>query len=152
MAQPTRHREKAGNSTLRRAKNGLSLKPSILFVWMKSQVTPAVAASAPQPNCCTSVTRKAVGLLQAFDYGGTSRGCSAKRRLVRRDTSDCMMSFSHITQRVVGRKQLASSDILDVPAERVIAQSRFVLCLITLLVTHLQPVQPANTQARPRSY
>src|SRR3981081_610485 len=57
-----------------------------------------------------------------------------------------MMSFSHITQRVVGRKQLAFSEILDVPAERLIAQSRFVLCLITLLVNHLQP-QPAQYAA-----
>ena len=69
-------------------------------------------------------------------------GCSAKRRLDSGYT-DCMMSFSHITQSL-GRKQLASSGILDVPAERVIAQSRFVLCLITLLVTHLQPVQPSQ--------
>jgi signal transduction histidine kinase len=58
-----------------------------------------------------------------------------------------MMSLFHITQRVVGRKHLASSDILDVPAERVIAQSRFVLCLITLLVATLQPIRPAQTAA-----
>jgi signal transduction histidine kinase len=58
-----------------------------------------------------------------------------------------MMSLSHITQRVVGRKRLASSDILDVAAEQVIAQSRFVLCLITLLVANLQPGPPAQSAA-----
>ena len=57
------------------------------------------------------------------------------------------MSFSHIPQRVVGRKPLAFSDIFDVPAERVIAQSRFVLCLITLLVVYLQPVHPRHATA-----
>jgi signal transduction histidine kinase len=57
---------------------------------------------------------------------------------------ECMMPFSHIAQRVVRHKQVASRHILDVPAERIIAQSRFVLCLITLLVAHLQPVKPAQ--------
>jgi signal transduction histidine kinase len=56
----------------------------------------------------------------------------------------CMMPFSHIAQRVVGHKQVASRNIFDVPAERVIAQSRFVLCLISLLVAHLQPIQAAQ--------
>ena len=45
---------------------------------------------------------------------------------------------------VVGRKQPASSDILDASAERVIAQSRFGLCLITLLVALLLPGQPTE--------
>ena len=55
-----------------------------------------------------------------------------------------MMPFSHVAQRVVGHKQVASSDIFDVPVERVIAQSRFVLCLISLLVAYLQPIYPAQ--------
>jgi signal transduction histidine kinase len=55
-----------------------------------------------------------------------------------------MMPFSHIAQRVVGHKQVASSDIFDVPVERVIAQSRFALCLISLFVAYLQPIQPAQ--------
>ena len=50
------------------------------------------------------------------------------------------MPFSYVAQKVVGHKQVASSDIFDVPAERVIAQSRFVLCLISLLVAYLQPI------------
>ena len=57
------------------------------------------------------------------------------------------MPFSQLAQRVVGHKQVASSDIFDAPAERVIAQSRFVLCLITLLVAHLQPVEPRYATA-----
>jgi signal transduction histidine kinase len=57
------------------------------------------------------------------------------------------MSLSHVTQRVVGRKHPASSDMLDVPAEQVIAHSRFILCLITLLVANLQPLRPAQYAA-----
>ena len=64
---------------------------------------------------------------------------SARQRQVWRDNvlHDAVPPCS---AEVVGRKQVASSDIFDVPAERVIAQSRFVLCLISLLVAHLQPI------------
>jgi hypothetical protein len=59
-----------------------------------------------------------------------------------------MMPFSHVAQRVVvGHKQVASSDIFDVPVERVIAQSRLTLCLISLFVAYLQPIQPARYAA-----
>ncbi len=57
------------------------------------------------------------------------------------------MPFSHVAQRVVGHKQVASSDIFDVPVERVIAQSRLTLCLISLFVAYLQPIQPARYAA-----
>jgi signal transduction histidine kinase len=55
-----------------------------------------------------------------------------------------MMPFSQVAQRIVGNIHVAFSDIFDGPAERVIAQSRFVLCLISLLVAHLQPAQYAT--------
>jgi signal transduction histidine kinase len=55
-----------------------------------------------------------------------------------------MMPFSHVAQRAAGHKQIASSDIFNVPVERLIAQSRFVLCLISLLVAYLQPIYPAQ--------
>jgi hypothetical protein len=55
-----------------------------------------------------------------------------------------MMSFSQIIEPVVNRKQPAFSDILDAPAERLIAQSRFGVCLITLLVALLLPGQPTQ--------
>ena len=54
------------------------------------------------------------------------------------------MPFSHVAQRAAGHKQIASSDIFNVPIERLIAQSRFVLCLISLLVAYLQPIYPAQ--------
>jgi signal transduction histidine kinase len=37
-----------------------------------------------------------------------------------------------------------TSSVFDAPAERVIAQGRFVLCLISLLAVHLDPTQPAT--------
>ena len=53
------------------------------------------------------------------------------------------MPFPYVAQKIVA-KQVASSNIFDVSAERVIAQSRFVLCLISLVVAHLQSIQPAQ--------
>ena len=36
------------------------------------------------------------------------------------------------------------SSVFDAPDERVIAQARFVLCLISLLAVHIDPTQPAQ--------
>jgi len=38
---------------------------------------------------------------------------------------------------------------LDAPVERIIAQGRFVLCLLSLLAVHLDPTQPAHYAAPP---
>ena len=53
------------------------------------------------------------------------------------------MTFSHVAKGI-GHKAAVSSDIFDAPAERVIALSRFILCLLSLFIAHLQPTQPAQ--------
>jgi signal transduction histidine kinase len=47
-------------------------------------------------------------------------------------------------QKIIRLQRIAGSVLFDAPAERVIAQCRFVLCLISLLAVHLVPPQAAQ--------
>jgi signal transduction histidine kinase len=57
------------------------------------------------------------------------------------------MPLLRILQRIVRSETILRSDILDAPAEQIIAQGRFVLCLISLLSVHLHPTEPAQYSA-----